>query len=110
MKRMAMTYLKNQWPYLTRHLDDGRYPIDNNRVENAIRPFVLGRKGWRFAASVNGAKASANLYSLVDMSKGHGLNPFECLMHVFEALPMAKIDDDYAALLPAAYAARQAQG
>ena len=103
----AITYLQRQWPCLIRYLDDGRYPIDNNRVENAIRPFVLGRKGWLFSASVNGAKASANLYSLVETAKAHRLNPFEYLMHVFTHLPAATTPEALQALLPAQFVAAQ---
>ncbi len=57
----ALRYLDHQWPRLVRYLDDGHYPIDNNRAENAIRPFVIGRKNWLFSDGVKGAKASANL-------------------------------------------------
>lgn len=97
----AMTYLKNQWPYLVGYLQDGSYPIDNNRVENAIRPFVVGRKGWLFSASVAGAKASANLYSLVETAKGHGLDPVAYLTRVFTELPRATTQEHIDALLPA---------
>ncbi len=61
----AMGYLDNQWPALVRYCDDGRYGIDTNFVENAIRPFCLGRRSWLFADTVVGARASARLYSLV---------------------------------------------
>jgi hypothetical protein len=57
----AMGYLDRQWPKLIRVLEDGRIPLDTNLVENAIRPFVIGRKSWLFADTVVGAKASANL-------------------------------------------------
>ena len=97
----AMTYLKHQWPYLVGYLQDGRYPIDNNRVENAIRPFVVGRKGWLFSASVAGANASANLYSLVETAKGHGLDPVAYLTRVFTELPRATTQEHIDALMPA---------
>ena len=58
----ALNYLHNEWDRLIRYLDDGRLAIDNNAAENAIRPFVLGRKNWLFSASVKGVKASVNLY------------------------------------------------
>ena len=57
----ALGYLDHQWPKLVRILDDGRIPLDTNLVENAIRPFVVGRKNWLFADTVRGANASANL-------------------------------------------------
>ncbi|MGH8644158.1 MAG: IS66 family transposase [Gammaproteobacteria bacterium] len=62
----ALYYLHHQWARLVRYLEDGRLSIDNNRIENAIRPFVLGRKNWLFCDTVRGAKASANLYSLIE--------------------------------------------
>lgn len=96
----ALTYLHNQWPRLIRYLDDGSYPIDNNCVENAIRPFVIGRKGWLFSTSVDGAKASANLYSLVETAKANGLNPYEYLKRVFTDLPNAGTVEEIEALLP----------
>jgi hypothetical protein len=57
----ALNYLHNQWDKLVRYLDDGRLPIDNNRTENAIRPFVLGRKNWLFSDTVAGARARQSL-------------------------------------------------
>jgi len=54
------------WVAPVRFLDDGRYPVDNNACENAIRPFVIGRSNWMFSDSVAGAQASANLYSLIE--------------------------------------------
>lgn len=102
----AMTYLKNQWPFLIGYLQDGRYPIDNNRVENAIRPFVVGRKGWLFSASVAGANASANLYSLVETAKGHGLDPVAYLTQVFAELPRVTTTEQLDALMPAHVAAQ----
>lgn len=96
----AMTYLANQWPRLTRYVEDGAWPIDNNMAENAIRPFVIGRKNWLFSQSARGASASANLYSLIETAKGHGLEPLDYLNHVFETLPGATNVDDIEALLP----------
>ncbi len=72
----ALHYLHAQWPKLIRFLDDGRYPIDNNACENAIRPFVIGRKNWLFSDSVGGAQASANLYSLIESAKANGIEPY----------------------------------
>ena len=62
-------------------------PVDNNRVENALRPFCIGRKNWLFAASILGATASANLYSLVESAKANGLDPYNYLSLVFKELP-----------------------
>jgi len=96
----ALHYLDHQWPRLIRYLDDGQYPIDNNLVENAIRPFAIGRKNWLFSASVNGAKASANLYSLIETAKLNGLEPYAYLKHIFTELPKAECFDDVDGLLP----------
>ena len=96
----AMHYLNNQWPRLTGYLNDGEYPIDNNRAENAIRPFVIGRKNWLFSASQNGAKASANLYSLIETAKANQLEPYAYLKLVFTQLPNAQTIEDVDQLLP----------
>lgn len=96
----ALTYLHNQWPRLIGYLDDGQYPIDNNRAENAIRPFVIGRKNWLFSASVKGAQASANLYSLIETAKANGLEPYQYLREVFTELPQAETVEQIEKLLP----------
>jgi transposase len=83
----ALTYLNNQWPKLMRYLDDGRLSIDNNPVENAIRPFVIGRRNWLFSDTARGAKSSANLYSLIETAKANGLEPYAYLRHLFTELP-----------------------
>lgn len=71
----ALIYLYNQWPKLIRYLDDGRLSIDNNAVENAIRPFAMGRKAWLFSDTVAGANASANLYGLIETAKANSHEP-----------------------------------
>jgi transposase len=96
----ALHYLTGQWPKLIRFLDDGRYPIDNNICENAIRPFVIGRRNWLFSDTVGGANASANLYSLIETAKANGIEPYQYLRTLFAELPHARTADDYAALLP----------
>jgi len=96
----ALNYLHNEWDKLIRYLDDGRLEIDNNGAENAIRPFVLGRKNWLFSASVKGVKASANLYSLIETAKANGLEPYAYLRHVFTELPKAETVEAIEALLP----------
>jgi transposase len=83
-----------------RYLDDGHYPIDNNKAENSIRPFAIGRKNWLFANSQAGAKANANLYSLIETAKLNGLNPLDYLKQVFTALPNAQTIDDIERMLP----------
>ena len=96
----ALAYLDNHWAGLIRYCDDGRYAIDTNPVENAIRPFCLGRRNWLFADTVAGANSSANLYSLIQTAKTNGLEPYAYLRHVFTALPRAETVEDIEALLP----------
>lgn len=96
----ALSYLNNEWGHLTAYLEDGRLEIDNNGAENAIRPFVLGRKNWLFSASVKGVKASANLYSLIETAKANGLEPYAYLRQVFTELPKADTVEAIEALLP----------
>jgi len=92
--------MHKQWPALTVYCEDGRLEIDNNSVERAIRPFVIGRKAWLFSDTVHGAKASANLYSLVETAKLNGLEPYRYLCRVFEELPKAQSLHDIEQLLP----------
>jgi len=62
----TLHYLHGQWPKLIRYIENGAWPIPNNPCENAIRPFVVGRRNWLFCDTVAGANASANLHSLVE--------------------------------------------
>jgi transposase len=96
----AIFYALGQWRKLTVFLTHGEVPLDNNRCENAIRPFVLGRKGWLFSDTVKGAVASANLYSLVETAKANGVEPHAYLSLLFAQLPHAKTVEDFEALLP----------
>jgi len=70
----AIQYCLNEKTYLYRFLEDGNIPVDNNRAENAIRPFVVGRKNWLFAGTPKGAEASAVIYSLAATATANGLN------------------------------------
>ena len=96
----AIAYARNQWSRLIVYLEDGRLRIDNNLVENAIRPFAVGRKNWLFSGSPRGAKASAAFYSLIETAKANGLEPYAYLRFLFERLPYAKSKDGLQALLP----------
>ena len=96
----AMNYAHKQWPKLIVYVEDGRLRIDNNLTENAIRPFVIGRKNWLFSDTVAGANASANLYSLIETAKANGIEPYGYLRAVFTALPQATSVDEIEALLP----------
>ena len=96
----ALGYLASEWRHLIRVLDDGRLEVDNNLCENAIRPFVMGRKAWLFADTPRGAEASARLYSLVETAKANGLVPYDYLKRLFTELPAATTLADIEALLP----------
>ncbi|GGE86326.1 hypothetical protein GCM10011317_49340 [Niveispirillum cyanobacteriorum] len=71
----AVSYALNQWQYLTRYTDDGRMPIDNNLLERDIRIFATGRKNWLFSDTVEGARASAVVYSLMLTCRACGVEP-----------------------------------
>lgn len=96
----ALAYLDRNWEKLVVYVQDGRLSIDNNPAENAIRPFVIGRKNWLFSATVKGAKASANLYSLIETAKANGLEPYHYLRHIFKELPKSDSLEQIEALLP----------
>lgn len=96
----ALAYLDKNWDKLTVYTEDSRLNIDNNPAENAIRPFVIGRKNWLFSASVDGAKASANLYGLIETAKANGLEPYHYLRKVFKELPAAQSVEAIEALRP----------
>jgi len=96
----AISYTLNEWEKLIRYLGDGLLRPDNNLAENAIRPFVVGRKNWLFSGSPKGAEASAAIYSLIETAKANNLEPYFYLRCLFELLPSAQNADDYKALLP----------
>jgi transposase len=96
----AVAYTQREWPRLVVYLEDGRLAIDNNVVENAIRPFAIGRKNWLFSDTVAGARASANLYSLIETAKANGINEYAYLRYVFTELPKLGRDVNLDALLP----------
>ena len=96
----ALSYMRNYWGKLVRFTERGDLPIDNNRCENAIRPFVVGRKAWLFSDTPAGACASAIIYSLVETAKANGVEPYTWLRHVLEHLPAASTADEMDKLLP----------
>src|SRR5574344_965792 len=96
----AIGYTLGQWEKLIGYIDYGFVPIDNNLVENAVRPFVIGRKNYLFHGSPTGADASASLYSIIETAKINGHEPFYYLYYLFSKLPFVKNDADYRALLP----------
>lgn len=96
----AINYTLNQWPKLLTYLNDGGISIDNNVTERDIRPFTTGRKNWMFSTSVGGAKASANLYSLVMTCRANDINPYYYFQHLFTELPKRQPTDDLTDLMP----------
>ena len=95
----AIDYTLRRWAALTRYLDDGRYPIDNNPIENAIRPIALGRKNWLFAGSETAGQRAAAIMSLLATAKANGRDPHAWLTDVLTRLPTTK-DRDIQTLLP----------
>jgi transposase len=96
----AVGYALTQWPKLIRYLDHPALTPDTNACENAIRPFVIGRKNWLFSGSPRGAAASATLYSLIETAKANGQEPYWYLLKLFERLPAARIDAEVLSLAP----------
>jgi len=96
----AISYALNQWRKLLIYLNDGRLENNNNRSERAIKPFVIGRKGWLFSNSVAGAHAAATIFSLAGTCKYHSIEPYNYFRYVLSALPQCQTVTDYEALLP----------
>jgi transposase len=96
----AVTYALGQWDKLIRYLDSPYLTPDTNRVENKIRPFVVGRSAWLFSGSPRGAAASATLYSLIETAKANRMEPHRYLLNVISRVPTASTPDDYRSLLP----------
>jgi len=92
----AVTYTLNQRPYLENIYLDGRLEASNNRAERSFKPYVIGRKNWLFADTVEGAKANAICYSILESAKENHLIPFNYLELLFTKLPnctLSEIDD-----------------
>ena len=87
----AMTYTQNQWPKLIRVLEEGKLELDNNPVENKIRPLALGRKNYLFAGSHPAAQRIAMIYSFFASCKLNDLNPREWLTYVLENINDTKV-------------------
>jgi transposase len=94
----AVGYALEHLPRVERYLESPHLTPDTNRVENAIRPFVVGRKNWLFSGGPNGAHASMTLYSLIETAKANHVEPYWYLHRLFDRLPT--FDGDYADLLP----------
>ena len=95
----AIEYCLKRWQALTRYLDDGNLPIDNNWAENQMRPWALGRKNWLFAGSLESGQRAASIMSLIQSARLNGLDPYAYLADVLRRLPTHK-DKDIDELLP----------
>jgi transposase len=104
----AIDYALSRWEALTRYLEDGALEIDNNLIENAIRPSALGKKNWLFIGHPSAGDRSAILYTLLGSCRRHGINPFDYLKDLFTRLPSAKITD-IKQFTPAAWAKAHAK-
>lgn len=87
----AFTYLKEQWPYLTNYLNDGRLEISNNRAERSIKPFVIGRKNFLFANTPKGATGSAIMFSLIQTAIENNLDPYKYLIWLMKTANTADL-------------------
>ncbi|MCB0539374.1 MAG: transposase, partial [Bacteroidetes bacterium] len=100
----ALLYAKNHLPRLEHYLRDGRIEIDNNQIENKIRPLALGRKNYLFAGSNQGAQRAAMMYSFFASCKANDINPREWLRDVLIRIgshPINRLEE----LLPVQWAA-----
>ena len=95
----AIDYALSNWRGLTRYLDDGHVPIDNNAAENAVRPLAVGRKNWLFVGSQQAGERAGVVMSLIESAKLNGHDPWAYLKDVFERLPTLK-QRDLTQLLP----------
>ena len=95
----AIEYCLKRWQALTRYLDDGNLPIDNNWAENQMRPWALGRKNWLFAGSLESGQRAASIMSLIQSARLNGIDPYAYLADVLRRLPTHK-DKDIDELLP----------
>jgi hypothetical protein len=84
---LAIDYSLNHWSALTRNLHDGNVPVDNNHLENQIRPWAMGRKAWLFAGSQLAGKRAAVVMNLVQSAKLNGHDPHAYLRDVLQRLP-----------------------
>ena len=96
----AINYSLKQWEKMTAYLESPYLTPDNNACENAIRPFVLGRKNWLFCQSPKGAKSSCGIYTLIETARQNNLIPAHYLSALFEMAPLAISTEDWEKLLP----------
>lgn len=96
----ALAYTVGQWRKLTRFLEHPWLTPDNNGAENAIRPFVVGRKNWLFLGNDTSAEASCRIYTLIETAKMNGIEPHRYLRAILEQLPKVRLNGDWNSLLP----------
>ncbi|MEO0795941.1 MAG: IS66 family transposase [Verrucomicrobiota bacterium] len=101
----AIAYALNQWNALEAFVSNGLVEIDNNLVENAIRPSAIGKKNWLFIGSEASGKTSAIIYSIIESAKRHGIDPYAYLRYLLETLP-SSTNHQTPNMTPAAYAKR----
>ena len=90
----ALHYLREQWPYLVRYLEDGRLELSNNRAERSIKLFVMGRKNWLFSNTPAGAQPIAVIYSLLETAKENDLDPCRNLVWLLHNAPKRSQTDE----------------
>jgi len=96
----AIGYTLGQWDKMIRYLESPYLTPDNNACENAIRPFVLGRKNWIFHQTPEGAESACGMYSLIETAKQNGIVPLHYLTALFKKAPLASSPEDWEKLLP----------
>lgn len=96
----AINYMLDRWEALTHYLKDGQLEIDNNLIENDVRPFAIGRKNWMFAGSPRGAKAGAIFYSLIKTAQANDVEPYVYLCYILNKIRSCKTEEDYQRLFP----------
>ena len=89
----ALNYSLKRWVALTRYLEDGAVPIDNNQIENFIRPWALGRSNWLFAGSLRSGKRAAAIMSLIQSARINGHDPYAYLKDVLTRLPTQRASE-----------------
>lgn len=85
----ALRYALGNWADFSRILEDGRFPLSNNRAESAVRPFAVGRRNWLFCSSKSGAEASAGIYSIVTTARANGLDDERYMEWLLTEMPKA---------------------
>ena len=89
----ALDYSLKRWGALARYIEDGAVPIDNNPVENQIRPWALGRSNWLFAGSLRSGKRAAAIMSLIQSARMNGHDPYAYLKDVLTRLPTQRASE-----------------